>query len=245
MLPDAAVDSMQQILAKVGCHEFMESLLTKGEVYMNQLCWYRDHDNPAIGDKNEGLAEFFSGDNPTAKLIIGIGSNKLTVPFKDMRIPGPYSDHGVYCMAITRVISATDVLDLNEDGPIIQVLGNNEVRFTIHEDFKPFGDKAVIFRDSVEFVRRLEAAADAAGIPFSHGAVEYVPSTYCGSMGPFKKLPRYKSQREWRFFTEEPLNGPQKLCLGPLEDIAFIADMRMIRPLEQQFHSTDPEDCPT
>ena len=201
---------VRHVLAKFGQRRFMRDLVMDGEILVRQLLYYTDLENKAQGDPDEGLMMRYSGENPTLKVTAQIAGKTLPLDIIDMRVPGPYRRHGVYCMYGIEVPD-----DISRELPFSAVQ-----KLVEDKQLADFGyDTLVLFRNSPEFVRRLKRAARKLHYEIKNGPIEYVPSSHCGDMGPFRKLDSYKYQSESRFLTTQPIPGDIKLKLGPLWDI--------------------------
>jgi hypothetical protein len=84
-------------------------------------------------------------------------------------------------------------------------------------------DGLVLIQKPIEFDQRLRAAALRLGFMLDRGLVEYMPSSHCGPMGPFRKIDTYAYQNEVRYLTTRPI--PKEgltLTLGSLTDIVTV-----------------------
>ena len=78
-----------------------------------------------------------------------------------------------------------------------------------------FGDQAIVISNAQEFVRRLAAAAAAAGRKSGYGPIDYVDrNEFHGQMGPFRKFSGYSYQNEFRFVTNGGDGTPYRLGIG-------------------------------
>ena len=217
------------ILAKFGKRKHLQELLDHGTLHMRRLGYYRDVDNSAVGDPNEALRMFYSGKNPTVKLKAMLENTSIELPFLELKGKSPEADLGVYCMCGFRPFGEGDEPDITVPGPFFQMKPGNDTRIGMDTRFHEFGDTAVVFKNTVEFIERFALAADKVGNPVQGRFVEYIPDNYCGNMNPFKKFDKYRYQNEWRFLTEDPVSEPLALTLGPLKDIAILIDLTTFR----------------
>jgi hypothetical protein len=168
---------------------------------MNTLDYYRtcEKDDPVRADPHEGLMTSWAASG--ARLLrndveIGTLTGPITQTDQDaLRI-------NVYCLHTRRQ---------SEYGKVVQ--------------FTPmgFGDSCVLFLDYVEFLRRVERAADALGHSIRYGLVEYVdPDRHRGPMGIFRKYNRFESQREHRIAILPGTGTPLSMRLGSLRDITTL-----------------------
>ena len=208
---------MAFILGKIVKRPRAEELLENGTVFMRRLGAYRDMNCKVVGDPNEGLMAHYSGKNPSLKATIQIGDETLPFPFVTMRMNSSAQRHAVYCMSAIEIpaVGAASVVGVLTP-------------FLCDKRLLKLGDTLVLFRDTNEFVERLNVAAEAAGHPLdvTAGPVEYVPHDYCGETGPFTKIGDYAYQQEFRFITDKPIPGDSiTLSLGNLSDIATWVDI--------------------
>ena len=192
----------------------MRDLCENGTVHMKPLGAYLSLESNVIGDPNEGLSAYYSSKNPTLKVTMKVGEQVLPLTSSDLaniRVGSSTRHHAVYCMAG------------------ITVPGDGT--FGVHRDLVPFlsdrrlldfGDTVVVFKNSQEFARRLDAAAKAAGHELDvegPGPVTYVSEDYCGRLDPYTKIGEYAYQQEFRFMTERPIEAEFiNLNLGSLMD---------------------------
>ena len=95
-----------------------------------------------------------------------------------------------------------------------------------------FGDQAIVISNAQEFLRRLTAAATAAGRRSGYGPIDYVDrNEYHGQMGPFRKFSEYSYQNEFRFTTTGGDGTPYRLAIGDIRDIAWVIESARISAL--------------
>lgn len=202
------------VLARVSEPRWIEALYRRGEILVRQVVYYAKFDgNLIIGDPNEGLLARYPKENQTLQIAAMIGQQRLHLPNSSLTVNDPRRNHGLYCtMAFEPVVTAGG-LDLRRT--FVPQLENPK-HLESDED-----EKAVlVFHDTAQFIERLTKAFAEKGYGLYHGAVEYMPMTYAGAMGPFRKLEAYGFQQEYRFLTDKPILKTLKLELGPLDDIS-------------------------
>lgn len=202
------------LLGKIGASEFMQALYETGTVFMQRIAVYKRFEDNVRGDKDEGLAMRFDARNPSLRVFATIGEKVIPLGTASLVVHSAERDHGAYCLYAFPVP--------NERGPatfdISPIAGDPRLR--------KFGNTLVMFRDTREFARRLQRAAQEAGYDVEGYPVEYVPRAYCGDMGSFRKLERYSYQSEFRFVTGTPIpKDSLTLTLGSLRDIAIPIDL--------------------
>jgi len=194
-------------LMKFTQFEYANDLMLHGTVFMQPLSVFPKVKDPVIGDPNEGLWKRYTAENPSFQSFkINTGGKDIEVPIRELRLNSTERRHGVYCM---RWMSVREPLE-----PVLMFFANDK-------RMQRFGDAAVVFRDSSEFVRRMFLAARTAGYELDSRPMEYFPTAHCGPMNAFRKLATYSYQNEWRFLTDKPIGDqPLVLKLGSLIDVA-------------------------
>ena len=210
------VETVRRVLLRLGKKKWMQALAEHGSILMQQLNYYTDLDNKAQGDPDEGLIVRYTAKNPTLKTVATLAGKRFPLPGATTVVHSPARNHGVLCLY--------GMETEEEHGQTIDYVFG-----AIAEDpqIAQFNhDSLVLIQNAEEFDRRLRQAATRAGHDLQLGLVEYMPSVYCGPMGPFRKLDRYSYQKEVRYLTTKPVpkNGLQ-LMLGPLDDIVVVFDM--------------------
>jgi hypothetical protein len=199
------------MFCKLGKPEYLLPLLVEGVVYMQRVRAFRAQDNNAQGDTWEGSHSVYRKPTSVAAIVAG---ERIPLPGVSLAIGGAALDHGVYCLFgfrdLVAPVSSKDLLKPFVDDP----------------RFSSFGDAAVVFYETAEFKRRLEAAASAAGFELDSGPVDYVGADYNGPAGPFVKRHEYSYQSEIRFVTRRPIpDAALTLRLGSLRDVAELYDL--------------------
>lgn len=200
----ARSDSDPIAVFKLGERRYMQELLEKGHVYLNQLSWFRllEARDPRA-DQYEAASYSRPADGGTLSVQVGAEFQEvadLVGPF--VRISSFLGSVNIYSMHFRSRRDYGALLNLHE---------------------LQFGDTAVVFLDAMEFIRRFKRAAKAIGQEVHHGPVEYVhPGTHRGEMGPFRKFDRFAGQREFRLALTPGTGKPLSLHLGPLVDIAMM-----------------------
>jgi len=83
-----------------------------------------------------------------------------------------------------------------------------------------FGGSFVIVTDTQQFLNRVKAACDRAGLGFRCGLVGYFDEDeYTGKTGPFSKPKAFAHQREFRIAIQPGSKDVFRLDVGSLEDI--------------------------
>ena len=187
-------------LLKFGAREHMEQLLKEGALYMQPISYFIGLEgDDQRGDKHEALTAYHQG--PGTSIIIDGGHElsheKGTLKFVSIR-NDEEKDCNIFCLlAITPTYWQ---LDAKND---------------------KLGDSCVFIHKPAIFLERFRQAARPICAQLQTGPVEYVPQTYTGSMGPFRKFAEsYAHQNEVRCLVRPGNAKPIVLKLGSLEDIA-------------------------
>jgi hypothetical protein len=99
-----------------------------------------------------------------------------------------------------------------------------------------FGDTFVRFTDITEFLRRVRTAAEQIGQEFCSRLVEYVPDTYNGVIGPFRKMSLFAYQCEFRIALKPGTGAPLTLDIGNLRDITAFGPITVLnREVKEQW----------
>lgn len=134
--------------------------------------------------------------------------------------------------------------DLDEEPKITDafsggITSNLEGRrgLVINTKMTGFGDTAVVFKNSPEFIRRFARAIENIPTTGKHGFVEYDADTLGKHHAPLHKKSRFRHENEYRFVVDPVIVPGERvpesinLHLGSLRDIAFLGDVSKIRPI--------------
>lgn len=196
------------ILVKIGKKEHLERLIEYGEVYMNTTKFYRDHDNPEIGDPYEGA--LYIKDGRVADFRDNLYHEKLFCMWNLNNMFPLYDD----IIHSTHYDSDTGYTHIALD---LRKLSG----FTPGED--PY---MVVIKDVRQFNQRFKEACKKQRVEFVNARIveyydEYAIKPHI-RLSPFWKRLRYKKQQEIRFLVKRNDRNPLVLKLGSLKDIAEI-----------------------
>jgi hypothetical protein len=199
-------------LMKFGEAKYMADLLTRGDLYMQSVEFFRRLEGDLVrGDRHEGATYCRQPDRTVFEVRQGTEWFKVEgivgpIVFRE----GPPITGNIYSMfALT-------------DGHAEAAFEGRSKTF-VDVDKLAFGDTVVVFTNADEFLRRVQAAAAAQGLELRYDLVEYVdPASYMGPMGPFRKFSPLAYQSEFRILTKPESATPLILSLGSLEDIATL-----------------------
>lgn len=185
------------ILIKMGKKDFMEKLIYRGEVYMNSVFFYKNHQNDEIGDIFEGVE--LVRDGKIIKYREGIENEMLFCVWH-------INDQG------TNSVGTTEMID------------DKNITLTIDfREYKNFGDYMVIISNVQEFNNRLNNALNEKGYTCHHEIVTYYDeTTTTRNITAYNKRMKYAHQNEKRYLVKTKDTDFLKLNLGSLTDIATI-----------------------
>lgn len=194
-------------LIKFGQYDHLCSLRDKGEMYMNTLPYFRKiEDDELRGDPFDSVDEVKRG-NKGHGSVKDTGHTFEITNFVIRLGPDSPENINLFCMYAMRP----------EYGS-----------YPINEKNVRFGDYALIFFDSQEFINRISQSVRLEKIPTQANLIEYISQNHVGEVGPFKKLETFEYQSEWRVVCQ---NGPGKeriIKLGNLSDICTIVKAKNI-----------------
>ena len=203
------------VLIKFGERQFMLDLFEKGIVYMNTVSYFKKLEEDDLRkDPHEGIASL--------KQIISV---KLK------------TESGV----VFELTKAGDKPNLNSAQLIEEypVRGNLYCMYSIspewvkkHDRFDPrcvdFGNLEpfmVVIHKPAIFLKRVRDALGQLDLSERFGEVKYYdPMANHDELGMFYKSKKFDYQCEFRIYVEEHENGPLKLEIGSLKDIAFLVE---------------------
>lgn len=216
---DAQLDpkKITRLFIKFTDEKYVDSIVNEGLLYMNNLEYFSNIEDEFVrGDKDDGLAASYD----SRKIELSFAGQEITGLIGPVKIR---YNHELE----TNVFSLTAITDFD----FIRAGGS----FRLSENFKNFGNKAVVFAGSaitsfLERVRnKLEHDPDITAGSDSYGArpVEYVSrAAHHGEMGIFRKYDEYAWQHEWRIAIKRKSGtGPyDRFKLGSLADICTVYD---------------------
>jgi hypothetical protein len=205
------------LLVKFTDSKYVESL-RQGRLWMNRLAFFQRLEEGAPAgqrDKDEGLFAYHQPD----QIRISINGHDVGRVLSPLEVRQVIQPSFIFCAtAVTRE-------SLLKGGGF----------YTVPADMQAFGDTAVVVHDVEEFKRRIVVALSDdrygsvrafPGHKVVDGIVQYVPRTYHGDMGPFRKFEEYACQGEWRIaLIDESAQDEQRsfqLEIGDLTDITTV-----------------------
>jgi hypothetical protein len=103
-----------------------------------------------------------------------------------------------------------------------------------------FGDMFIRFTRPDEFLRRVRTAAEKIGQEFCQGLVHYVPESYDGPVGPFRKRSMFSYQNEFRIVIRPGTGTPLTLDIGDIREItAYGPLIDLNHEIEKQWETQD------
>lgn len=198
-------------LIKFGQKEHLEALLNDGIIYMNNIDYFRKYEESKPEHLRGDRYECFDYISQQNKIMV-LGEqmwevDDITVFENRNTYPGY-----LYCMYALYADSNYCV-----DGRMLD-----------------FGEYAVIIKEPLEFIRRIQkACAKEHIIPNCYPVRYYNEKTEKGLLSPFLKRDKYYYQHEARIYIHKA--NPQEnmvLKIGPIKDIAYLVKCRKIESSE-------------
>lgn len=197
-------------LIKVGKREHIESLSTKGIVFMNSINFFREmEDNEHRKDIYEGIEKIEQ--ITWIKMVLGDkevefskNTEKNRLGSSQLRMSNPKLEGNIYSMiAVTdKLLAKTDRIDERNLG---------------------FGDTLLVIYNPKEFMNRINRAINDSGMKHFFGLVQYYSEeVHEGNLGVFDKPQKYEHQNEFRIFVVSNKKAPLVLEIGNIEDISTV-----------------------
>lgn len=194
---------------KIGQKAHMESLRSKGELYLSTWQFFKDHEknNDAIGDRDEGTKSIHQ---------VARGAS-VSVAATDGRFSPLKNLVGQIKLGFGQeVLEQCNLF-------CVFALTKDSHRFLADPRLLKFGDTAVIFTCGDEFLRRFREHLKNDSIEYENRLVEYmIQDLHDGNMGAFRKFQRYDYQSEFRLVALTQKKEPVTHVIGDLSDISVI-----------------------
>jgi len=197
-----------EVFIKFGKETHMKSLYEKGEVYMNTIDFYKNHENKEIGDEYENIQSIYQIQK--LSLIDTIDSkDEIELPLINGHVVQHSEVNGnLYCLFSIKKCDFK------------QIYGKNIFELNLFE-FKEFGDSLCIIYKPKTFIDLIEKKLNDDGRICNNKLVEYYnQDTYNGLLDLFCKRKKYSPQKEARILVNSEMNKPIKFEIGSLEKIA-------------------------
>lgn len=200
------------VLIKFGERQYMLDLFEKGIVYMNTVSYFKELEEDDLRrDPHEGIASLEQIISFKFKTESGVvieltkAGDKPNLNSAQLRKEYPARGN-LYCMYN---ISPEWVDKYDRFDPRCVDFGKSE----------PF---MVVIHKPAIFLKRVREALRLRGLSEQFGEVKYYdPMAYHGELDIFHKSNKFDYQCEFRIYVEEHDDGPLKLEIGPLDDIAY------------------------
>jgi hypothetical protein len=206
----------ERVLFKFVANEHLQDLL-QGRLYMNALSYFSELEaaDALRSDEREGQS-FWLPQGP----ILSIRQGQEFIPIEGITfiahtVEGAL-ERNIFCMYAFPWKTKAALVD--------------------ERNFE-FGDKFLVFTRPDEFLRRVQAAAEAIGQAFCGDLVRYVPETYDGPVGPFKKRSLFSYQNEFRIVLEPGIGKPLILDIGDIRDITAHGPISELTPNRRAAYS--------
>lgn len=200
-------------LIRVVPSKYSDNLLSKGEIRMGSLDYYRnmEYNNDGRADVTEGALTVFQ----SGQILIGnpptrISENKTTIYQYSDKVNKGF----VYCLY--------GCYDNIFDGKVHEI----EIPDQMHK----MGESKILIFNPGEFIRRCAKAAKEQGLTLVRGSVNYYDDeTLSLKWHPFIKPKSYSYQSEYRLYcpTTDCTQNNIFLNIGPINDIAVLIDRPM------------------
>lgn len=200
-------------LSKFGKRDHIEEFVRDGLLFMNPLSYFvrLENDGPRA-DRNEGLGYLIPGKGVT----LSVKQEGKYVKIADLMGP----------------ICASHEDDLKANVFCMYALCMSQTQSLIDSRNKEFGDTFALLKDSDEFLRRVDAAANQTGFTLRKEIVKYIDrKVYNGPMGIFKKNSEFSYQSEFRIALVPGTGEPYSLKVGNLSDITVTGELVRINEL--------------
>ena len=212
--------SIYRIFIKFISSDRVDSLVNEGLLFMNNIDYFRKIENEDValrGDPHEGLSASYD----LNEVVLKIGEHEIFGEAGKIDLRYNHEDKtNIFCLT---AINDQDLIDAD---------GN----FYLSQDFRKFGDKAVIIagNDITEFRKRVNKALNNDPNIVQHpnqsvmeSPIHYVPrDAHHIEMGIFKKFDDFSWQHEWRIAIKQKLTDGAygKFKIGSIEDICLVLD---------------------
>ncbi len=201
------------IQIKVGEKEHIERLFNLGEVYLNSVQYFKEHENPKIGDVFEGAEIIESG--KIIKYRKDLDKEKIFCMWH-INSSNPIQEEYIH-----KIIQNTnDYIDIELDIRSLQTMHGKD-------------SACVIIYDIKEFNNRFQNACKKANVNFIDKKIVHYYNEYSktkiNNITPFMKRSSYSSQQEIRYLIKTKSSEILKLYLGDLSDIAKLIDSNLCK----------------
>lgn len=210
------------LFIKFGKKEYMERLISEGEVFMNTMKYFITAKEKSRRDELEGLIQKPLPDITAINGVQCIGKN-ARYNYKDLE------NKNIYCLSCVRDKHIEN--NLNEKNQYIIDLGK----------FEDLGEYCVVIKNIKLFVSKLETVIEDKGLKLQHNYVRYEDiKNYAGEIDAFVKDKEFMHQQEYRFLVTNNVDDKLIVYLGNLEDCAEILpvkDRKLIMDFEVSMQS--------
>ena len=194
------------ILLKFGQKEHIENLLTKGEVYMNTIQWFKTYEKDGIGDIYEGAIEVKNIKN--GKTTFKTPNNTITVNNTNLQFRKHQKGH------VGNIFSTYAISNL---------LLNRKSIHKIDKIMMKFGSHCLIIKDVNQFLNSITNKLTELGIENSHNIVKYKNLKKNNhQLSLFNKTHLLSYQKEHRIIAYTKNDSALKFNIGSIENYAEI-----------------------
>ena len=201
---------------KIGDEKYMSKLLEDGEVYMNTVKYFREHEqNGNRGDKYEGTSLI----EKDAKLEISIGNDRIASSNNsEIKLRYGKDNGNIFCL--------TSVFEQDLER-------NVKVNLNLSDELLDFGNRAILIYNPKKFINRVVNELKNLKVKYKILHVKYLDiNDYSGTYSIFRKPAKYSFQKETRIFLQNDDEKTIILKIGNLKDIALMIEANKIKNLE-------------
>ena len=201
-----------QILLKFGEKSHIQSLLEKGEIFLNTLSYFKQAIPHGRYDITEGRVELKHLNSPFLELKLNEDDDwkKLTILKAHLN---KYLN--------TSRIKSYSLFFISKHETL------HKPPFKLTPAIKTMGEYFLLINNPNEFINRMERKLSELRLNYEHGAVQYYDRhSDQNELGYFYKSNEFEYQKEYRFIVESEVPGPLLIEIGPLTEIAEVMDSR-------------------
>ncbi|WP_088342433.1 hypothetical protein [Robiginitalea sediminis] len=199
-------------LIKFGKKEHLTRLLKEGEIYMNSIEWFKNHEKDGVGDLYEGAMEIKNYKQGT--LTLKLDDKPLVFPNSSLQLRKYHEGH------IGNIFSSYALHP--------QLLKRKSIH-RIDKRMLKFGDHCLLIRNTLKFYNSINNRLKELGISCSHNLVRYKNFKRDEiNLSLFEKSHLLAYQKEHRIIAWTKSSEPLKFKIGSIEEYAELFDAERI-----------------
>ncbi|MDR9365879.1 MAG: hypothetical protein RI575_11105 [Balneolaceae bacterium] len=203
-------------LLKIGKGEHITDLQKNGTIYCNTIKSFREFETQDLNRRDEREGAYKTEYLDPSKLKLLIDGKELPVKFTSARLnlfDNSIQNHKLYCLYGFKPEYA-------HGDPFID------------EQNCRFGNKALLIKDTYEFIIRVKEKLRDLDLDFQYDWVNYYTEGEINeSLSVFHKPDDFKHQSEFRFYIKHEALKPLKFSIGSIEDISMIVETKKLPKL--------------